>query len=86
MKDFAKIFYTDNYGQILVTTQVDSEGDPEIAYRFGLFGNADNITVAHSFNDSTEGYAKRNFNFEKVDLARAISVADGFCKDFGFID
>ena len=83
MEKFAKLYQTDKFGQILVTTQLDDDGHPEISYRFGV-ENGGNITISHSFSDTDEGYDKRDANFEKTDLAKAVTIAELFCEEFGF--
>ena len=74
MKRFAKMFESENYGQIVVIQQsADDTGNPEIRF----FASPDGLGVcsaALSYNESDTAWDSCNTTFEKVDIAFAEGV------------
>ena len=79
---FAKLYETEEFGQILV--KLDEEEGVEIRFFFTTEGLGV-CSLAHNFKDSEEADAwdKADYNFNKIDEARAIEVVSAAIKGIG---
>jgi hypothetical protein len=74
---FAKLFETKEYGQILVISDQDDEGNPALKIMCQLPHLGALATVTSSFDDKDSGYDKRDEGFAKINEEMAVKmVAD----------
>ena len=84
MKEFAKLFKHDEYGQILVVADRSEDEDgiwkPRITIRFmtPALGIA---AIDCFFEDSENGYNKRNAGFKDMDVNAAAKVIEPVIED-----
>ncbi len=72
MSDFAKLFQSNKYGQILAVRQDNDEGIPELRVNVHPDGlGVCSIALSFSDEDKDEGYEKRDDAFEILDLETA---------------
>lgn len=72
---FAKIFETKEYGQILVTKDIDDNGDPAIIFSV----KPDELGVcklSSSYKDTDNGRMIQNKTFDDCDIETAKQAAD----------
>lgn len=74
-EQFAKVFDTEKYGQILVMKDRNSEGNFSINVHICIDGG--NMNIAIGFDDTDEGYESRERLFEKVDIDFAEKIVGG---------
>lgn len=73
MLNFANIFESIKFGQILVFKDTDDDINP--CLRFAVEpSNLGTCFVTLSFSDDTDGWNKRNAAFDKVNLEMAESI------------
>jgi len=76
-ENFAKIFETETYGQILFLKDLDEECKPAIKVFFPRPGLGTYI-LSYSFDDTDAGFSKRDAVFERVteDMVKSmVSIA-----------
>ena len=81
MSDFAKLFNTEKYGQIVVIQQGSDDAGGEIRFFFQPAGLGV-CSLAMSFKDSDAGWDACDRAFEKVDEAMAINAVRDTCEHF----
>ena len=82
MSDFAKLFESEKYGQILVIKSTDDTEKPEIKFScepegFGV------CSIGAKFANTDEGWANRDSQFDKITLERAEAGAGAI---FGLVN
>ena len=73
MEQFAKLFETEEYGQILVMLDTGEEAKPEVRFSF-MPKNLGVCSVALKFKDTDEGWDKAEAAFASFDEAKAIEA------------
>ena len=80
MTDFAKLYRNDEYGQILVMKDTDDEGNPCIY--FFVEKNEILCRIGANFDDTNEGWEKRDEGFESIDEGKAIESVKSLIEYF----
>lgn len=76
MKEFAKIFQSKKYGQIVVMKKPNDEGNPEVRFFVCMKSSISNFQeIAFSYDEWKDGEKKRNEAYRKVDQDAAEKVA-----------
>ena len=70
MSDFAKLFQSEKYGQLVVIMQGSDDGRPELRIFMQPSGYGV-CSMGLQYEDSDSGWGKCEANFEKADLAWA---------------
>ena len=80
MKDFAKVFYSDLYGQLAVIKKPNNEDEsPDIT----VFIKPEGHDVCHAdihYDDDSKGRQSRDYDFDKMQLEDVERVAKLFYK------
>lgn len=82
MRNFAKLFESEKYGQILVVKSTDDYDKPSIKFScepegFGI------CSISANYADTDEGWDKRDVEFEKITIERAEAGAEAI---FGLVN
>ena len=72
MKDFAKLYQTKKYGQILVVID-EGESGPEIRFSFTPKGLG-LCSIATKFTDSSDGWDRAESAFNSIGLMEAVQI------------
>jgi len=84
MKDFIKLYNTEEYGQVAAIMDSDDEGAPMLRFMCTYENDADNALITHGvvFNDNSEGWDIMNDMFLDFDEEVAIDLAKSIIKSY----
>lgn len=83
---FAKIFYSEEYGQILLKIDTDEDGNPEIRAYIEPDGFGVCSLALKSDNDSQEAFDNFSDAFSKMDEKDSIALLSPLLKSCGLLN
>ena len=82
MDKFAKLFESEEYGQVLVINDKDSEDLPALVIKFTAEGLGVCEACLSYVDDSDESYDKRDIAFENITEVEALGAVKGIIDQF----
>jgi len=82
MSEFAKIFNSDVFGQVLVVADQDGEGKPSIEFSFMPKGLGVCSAQFH-YNQDDEGLNKRDERFKEIKMKDCHDFCHAMCNELG---
>ena len=73
-EQFAKVFDSEKFGQILIMKDRNTEGNPSLNVHICIDGG--NMNIALGFTDDEEGYEKQERLFGKADMEFAEKMVE----------